>query len=146
MPDQPLPVVVRYPLAVLACAAVVAVAGALLVGAGWLIFDRLGDFIDRQVWLVRLALQCAAGLTLLVILGGGIEFTKLTWNHITGTFDEPDADGRKHGRHAKWRPGYDPNDEPPPAGGGAHGPCPKCGFTFQWDGTTCGHCKYTRPA
>ena len=24
--------------------------------------------------------------------------------------------------------------------------CPKCGFSFKWDGTRCGHCHYTAPS
>lgn len=146
MTDRPPPSLLRYPLAVLACALVVCAWVAVGIGVGWLVFVRLEDFIERQVWLLRVALQCAAGLSVIVVLAGGWELTKETWARVIGTSGGAGGGGQKHGRHAKWRPGFDPNDEPPPAGGGAHGPCPKCGFTFQWDGTTCGHCGYTRPA
>lgn len=140
------PSILRYPLALIACALVTAAWLAILIGVGWLIFGRLDDWIDRQVWIVRIALQCVAGLTLLMILGGGWAATTDVWQRITDPTPAINADGKKHGRHAKWHPGYDPNAEPREEGAGWHGQCPKCGFTFQWDGTTCGHCKYTKGA
>ncbi len=140
------PSILRYPLAMLACALVVCVWVGVGVGVGWLVFFQLSDFIDRQVWIVRVPLQCLAGLTIIIVIGVGWEALKNTWAAITRTY-EARADGQKHGRHSKWRPGYNPEAEPPPGeGAGWYGQCPKCGFTFQWDGTLCGHCKYTKPA
>ena len=135
----------RYPLALIACAATVCVWLPVLIGVGWFIFAHLDDWVDRQVWLLRVALQCGLGLVLLGILAVGCEVTKVTWYRITQPAGAVLEDGQKHGRLAKWRPGYDPSaDQPaePPAGGGEHGPCPKCGFTHRWNGEFCGHCGY----
>lgn len=141
------PSILRYPLAALACAAVVGVWAAIGVGVGWLVFVRLEDFIERQVWVLRVPLQCLAGLSILVVFTVGWGMTKLVWYEITQPIAAPTSAGQKHGAHSKWRPGYNPGDEPPRGeGAGWHGQCPKCGFTFQWDGTHCGHCKYTKPA
>lgn len=130
----------RYPLAVLACAAVVCVWVPVLIGVGWFFFEYLGDWIDRQIWIVRLPLQCIVGLTILVAFFGGWEAMKSVWTRITLGY-ESRSSGRTHGRHARWRPGYDPKKEPG-AEEGAHGRCPRCGFSYQWDGTRCGHCRF----
>ena len=142
MPERREPSALRYPLAVLACAATVCVWVPILIGAGWFIFGTLDAWVDRQVWVLRFALQCALGLVLLCILGGGWEFTKWTWLRITQPLGASPEDGQKHGRHAKWRPGYDPSAEQPAPGDGEHGRCPNCGFTHRWNGTDCGHCGF----
>ena len=138
--QEPQPSALRYPLAMLACAGVAAVAAAVLVGVGWVIFERLSDWIDRQVWVVRFPLQCLAGLVLLVVIGTGWEAVKGVWNRITLGY-EARAAGQTHGRHARWRPGYDPKAEEAQASG-EHGRCPKCGFSYGWNGTGCSHCGF----
>ena len=141
MSEQREPSVARYPLALLACAATLCLWVPVLIGVGWFIFTYLDGWVDRQVWLLRVALQCALGLVLLCILCGGWEFTKWTWTRSTQPPSSADEEGQKHGRHAKWRPGYVPSDDQP-EGGGEHGRCPNCGFTHQWDGAHCGHCGH----
>ena len=133
----------RYPLALLACAATICVWVPVLIGVGWFIFTYLDDWVDRQVWVLRFVLQCALGGVLLGILFGGWELTKWTWRSITqppGAFAEG---GQKYGEHAKWRPGY----VPPPVDTGLepeneHGHCPRCWRSSLWNGAHCGHCRF----
>lgn len=135
--------VLRYPLAVIACALTLCIWVPVLIGVGWFIFDTLDDWVDRQVWLLRVALQCALGLVLLGIVVGGWALTRETWVRITQPNRALVEGGQKYGAHAKWRPGFDPSAEQPAEDDGAHGKCPNCGFSFRWNGTRCGHCGYS---
>jgi hypothetical protein len=138
---------VRYPLAVVACALTMAVWAPLAVGLGWAIFHFLGDWIDRQVWLVRVVLQTVFGLVIVCAFGGGWAVTTDVWYRITQPRAALAASGQKYGKHARWYPGR-PADSPPgtDASEGAHGRCPSCEFSYGWDGDTCSHCGHARRA
>lgn len=122
----------RYVVGALAAAGAAALALAVLVGWCYVGFERVGQWADRQIWIVRVPTQCAIGLGMIYLLLIAWNAARAAWFHFVGA---PAVPGETHGRHAKWRPGY---TRPAPQAGA----CPRCGFTHAWDGTTCGHCKF----
>src|SRR5436309_2612692 len=141
MSEQREPSVLRYPLAVIACAATFCLWVPVLALTGWFIFTYLDDWVNRQVWVLEFALKCVLGCVLLAIFFGGWELTKWTWKRITQPPGALADGGQKYGQHAKWHPGYDPN---PPAvePENEHGHCPRCWQSSLWNGSHCGHCRY----
>lgn len=144
MPDRAQLSVLRYPLAVVACAGTFCLWVPILIGVGWFIFEKIDPWVDQQVWVLKFVLQCALGCVLLAVFFGGWMLTSGTWKRITQPFG-PEG-GQKFGAHAKWYPGYDPNADrpadPPPEPENEHGHCPRCYQSSLWNGYHCGHCRF----
>jgi hypothetical protein len=131
----------RYPVAVVACVVVAGVCFGLSIALGVLIFEYLGPWIDRQVWVVRTALKIVFGVIVCVALGASWAATTAVWSRITNP--AVPSTGQTHGRHARWYPGRPANAD---QGEGEHGRCPRCEFSYAWNGTLCSHCGYATDA
>lgn len=122
----------RYVGGALAFVAALAGGGAALAGWGYLLLSRIVPWVDQQIWVVQLPLKCVLGLTLVFGAMFAWNAARAAWFRFVGA---PVRPGERHGRHAKWHPGY--SSPAPPAGA-----CPRCGFAHSWDGTRCGHRAY----
>ena len=130
----------RYLLAVLACTMTAAACFGLAIVLIVFVFGRVEDWVDRQVWLLRIALQIVLGLGAIVAIGGAWAVTVDVWHRITKP-QSAVGEGQKYGRHAKWYPGR-PKDTSI-EGEGEHGHCPQCQFSYGWNGHHCSHCGYS---
>jgi predicted membrane protein len=136
----PEPTLGQKALATLACAAALAVYIGLCILFGIYVLGPFQEWIARREGIVYVISLMVFGLTILTMFGIGAGIAETTWGTFAPTPKRSET-ARTHGRHARWHTGKDAED----AQQIDAGRCPKCEFSYKWDGARCGHCGYELP-